>query len=73
MASRGSLVEAESPSHLGALVTANLQALGLLVDLVKGKGGQTRVQLRHSLTQETGEDKVISLCHFPLITTLSFS
>lgn len=57
MASRGSLVEAESPGHLGALVTANLQALGILVDLVKGKGGQTRVQRRHSLTKETGKTK----------------
>lgn len=37
-------MEAESPSYLGALVTADLQALGILVDLPKGKRGQTRVQ-----------------------------
>lgn len=57
MASRGSLVEAESPSYLGALVTADLQALGILVDLAKGKRGQTWVQRRHSLTKETGKTK----------------
>lgn len=39
-------MDAESPSHLGALVTANLQALGILVDLIKDKGGQTWVQPR---------------------------
>ena len=57
MASWGSLVEAASSSHLEALVTANLQALGLLVDLVKGKGGQTWVQQSHCLTQESGMTK----------------
>lgn len=57
MASWGSLVEEASSSHLGALVTTNLQALGILVDLVKGKGGQTWVQQSHCLTKESGTTK----------------